>query len=90
MRWQTPKKIKNGEERIVRYFALFPTNLDDEYTVWLEYYYAVEQWQEFQNDYTQNHWKLIKTSIAHPNDPGTGSKTGYPNTKYRSRNTGDY
>jgi hypothetical protein len=72
MRWKTSEQPKDGDTRIVRRYAYTPTNLDDGYTVWLESYYAVEKWRVI-HFYGQNHWKLIKTSSKHPDDPGTGT-----------------
>jgi hypothetical protein len=75
MRWKTTRGYQQGDQRTVRYFALWPVNLDDGSTVWLERYYAVEQWQEFESDYLMNYWKVIKTSIDHPYKTAAGSKT---------------
>ena len=77
MRWKT-EKTEDGTERVVRYFALFPKELDDGYTVWLETYYAKEIWYEFETDSSMNHWKTIKTGVQHPNDPGTGTRVFRP------------
>ena len=38
MYWKTKAKPELGTERIMHKFALFPTRLDDGYTVWLERY----------------------------------------------------
>jgi hypothetical protein len=72
MRWKTPKAPKHGETRIVRRYACVPTNLSDGYTVWLESYYAVEQYQV---SHYENYWELIETSSKHPNRPTTGTPT---------------
>lgn len=86
MRWKTAEKIKSGDVNYHRYFALWPTELSDGYTVWLESYWAKEVWHEDTYDGFYG-WKTVYTSIAHPERPITGS---YPNSKYRTRNTGDY
>lgn len=43
MRWKTFDGFKNGDTRVSKYFALFPVDLEDGYTVWLESYWAVER-----------------------------------------------
>lgn len=73
MRWKTPPKTKQDTERVARYFAFFPTELDDGYTVWLEGYYAKECWEVYITNSYLNSWRTARTSIFHPDDPGTGS-----------------
>ena len=73
MRWKTAAKNKHGDKRIEQRFAFLPTELDDGYTVWLEPYYALEQWYENNTDTAMSHWRIVKTSIAHPDNPGTGT-----------------
>mgnify|MGYP000861225753 CR=1 FL=1 len=68
MRWKTPQGIQHGDRRTVWYFALFPTKLDDGYTVWLERYWAEEVWQVCEYDGYFAFWKTIKTSINRPNE----------------------
>ena len=68
MRWKTSITLKSpvhGDRRVVKYYAILPTELDDGYTVWLETYYATEEWVEIEYDYFQSHWKIIKTSVYH-------------------------
>ena len=74
MKWKT-KNTEDGTERVVRYFALFPTELSDGYTVWLQRYYSKEVWQEYRSDSYNNHWQAIETSVVHPDRPTTGSQT---------------
>ena len=74
MKWKT-EKTENGTERVVRYFALVPTELSDGYTVWLQRYYSKEVWQEYRSDSYTNHWQAIETSVDHPDRPTTGLQT---------------
>ena len=67
MRWKTATKNKHGNKQIQQYFAFLPRELDDGYTVWLETYYALEQWHE-----NMSHWRIVKTS-THPDNLGTGA-----------------
>jgi hypothetical protein len=75
MRWKT-EKTKSGEKRAVTYFAILPTKLDDGYTVWLEHYYALETWDDGTTSTGFGYWKTNRTSVKHPDNPGTGSPTG--------------
>jgi hypothetical protein len=72
MRWKTEEN-KSGNKRVVKYFALLPTKLDDGYTVWLESYWALEIWDDGTTSTGFGYWKTIRTSTTHPNDPGTGT-----------------
>ena len=74
MRWKT-EKTKSGEKRVVTYFAILPTKLDDGYTVWLEYYWVEETWDDGTTSIGFGHWKTNRTSVKHPDNPGTGSPT---------------
>ena len=56
MKWKTPKGLKVGDKRQVQYFALFPTKLNDGYTVWFERYWAEEIWEECAHDGYLSHW----------------------------------
>lgn len=69
MKWKTspaPKPPVNGDKRVVKYYALIPTFLDDGHIVWLENYHATEQWVEIDHDRSESYWKTIKTSIYYP------------------------
>ena len=74
MRWKT-EKTKSGEKRAVTYFAILPTKLDDGYTVWLEHYWAEETWDDGTTIIGFGRWKINRTSVKHPGDPGTGTPT---------------
>lgn len=74
MRWKT-EKIKSGNKRVVTYFAILPTELDDGYTVWLESYWALETWDDGTTSIGFGRWKTNRTSTTHPDNPGTGSPT---------------
>jgi hypothetical protein len=74
MRWETqPKTPKSGEKRKVQYFAFFPTELDDGYTVWLENYWALESWDDDTTSTGVGYWKTIRTQRKDPTRPDTGS-----------------
>lgn len=73
MKWKTATKNKHGDMQTQQYFAFWPKELDDGYTVWLEPYYALEQWYENSADTAMSHWRIVKTSIAHLDNTGTGS-----------------
>ena len=47
MRWKTKKSPAIGEERVVWYFAFWPTELSDGHTVWLERYWSRERWEYY-------------------------------------------
>jgi len=56
MHWRTPIEEKPGNTRSVKPFALFPTRLGDGYTVWLERYWAEEEWYECAYDGYLRYW----------------------------------
>lgn len=88
MRWKTENETPaDATKRVARYYALWPKELDDGYTVWLEHYWAEERYERFIGDPKKNYWRTVKTSVCHPDKPNTGSYTA---SKYRTRNTGDY
>jgi len=71
MRWKTDNGLKNGDRRKVKRFALFPIALDDGYTVWLEPYWAEEEWEVVYNDGYSTGWRTIRTwceKKARPNE----------------------
>lgn len=71
MRWKTDNGLKNGERRKSKYFALFPTALSDGYTVWLEWYWAEEEWEVVHNDGYSTGWRTVRTwceKKARPNE----------------------
>lgn len=72
MKWKT-EKPKAGDRRVVRYFALLPTELNDGHTVWLERYYALETWDDGTTSTGFGYWKPKLTSVQHFDDPGTGT-----------------
>lgn len=49
MRWKLKIKAdhKEGEERIIKRYALFPKTLNDNYRVWLESYYVKQKYWIF-------------------------------------------
>lgn len=63
MRWKTAPKTEHGDTRTAQYFALWPTELSDGNTVWLEWYSVDEEYQVIYSDGT-TYWKVIK-SWAH-------------------------
>lgn len=66
MRWNSYKYPKSGEKRVQRYFALWPTKLDDGYTVWLQSYWAIETWDDGTTSTGVGYWK---TNNAYSNPP---------------------
>lgn len=50
MRWKLSVKAdhKEGAERIIKRYALHPKTLDDNYRVWLEYYYVKQRYWIYQ------------------------------------------
>jgi hypothetical protein len=73
MKWKIDK-LKNGTVRVFRYFALFPTELDDGYTVWLQFYYSKKVWRDGGGTPYFSEWETVKTSVVHPDRPTTGSQ----------------
>ena len=61
MKWKTETGPEKGEERVVRYFAFWPTQLSNGYTVWLERYWAVERWEYIHTDVSSSYWRLVRT-----------------------------
>lgn len=84
MRWKTDK-TKNGEVAYRRYFALWPVELSDGHTVWLERYWAKEIWRECPYNGFYG-WVTEYTSVVHPAKPDTGSYSA----KYNSRVSRDF
>jgi hypothetical protein len=74
MRWKTDS-VKSGDRRVIRYFALLPTELNDEHTVWLERYYALEVWDDGTTSTGFGYWKTKLTSVQHFDNPKTGTPT---------------
>lgn len=66
MKWKTADKIKSGDINYHQYFALWPTELSDGYTVWLERYWAKEVWDDGTTSTGFGHWKIVYTSVQHP------------------------
>lgn len=60
MKWRTPKQTKQGDRRTVRYFALFPTRLDDGWTIMWRWYWAEEEWYDQNGD---RYWITLETWI---------------------------
>ena len=60
MRWKSWVRPKAGDIRAVKYFAIWPTKLDNEYTVWLESYWSEEEWRTDPSD-GLGYWKSIRT-----------------------------
>jgi hypothetical protein len=77
MKWKT-EKIKSGEKQVFKNFALLPTKLDDGYTVWLEYYWAEEVWDDGTTSTGFGYWKTSRTSTKNPNLPDTGTPVRRP------------
>jgi len=61
LRWKTKKKPAIGEERVVWYFALWPTPLSDGNTVWLERYWSRERWEYSPSSAFGGWWREIST-----------------------------
>lgn len=43
MRWRTPKRLREGDRRTLKYFAFTPQELDDGTTIWLEFFWIEEE-----------------------------------------------
>jgi len=78
MKWKTNFPPAPWEKRIVEYFAILPTKLDDGYTVWLESYWAIETWNSGEFGTGFGYWQTTKTSREHPDKPNTGSPVRRP------------
>lgn len=75
MRWKKKDILPAGTTKTFRRFAWVPIELHDGYTVWLEHYWITEMYEVIYNDPRLNYWRIIKTSIHHPDKPNTGSTT---------------
>jgi len=60
MRWKSWVGPKAGDVRVVIYFAIWPTKLDNGFTIWLESYWSEEQWNTDADGY-MGYWKSIRT-----------------------------
>ena len=60
MRWKSWVGPKAGDIRAVKYFAIWPNKLDDGFTVWLESYWAQEEWRNDPHGHA-GYWKSIRT-----------------------------
>ena len=60
MRWKSWVGPTAGNKRTVKYFAIWPTKLDDGFTVWLESYWAQEEWRNDPHGHA-GYWKSIRT-----------------------------
>lgn len=71
MKWKTIKFYTpvNGEIKKSVEFALVPTKLDDGYTVWLERYNVVQQFEIIGKDWETAHWKTIKSWALSSEEP---------------------
>lgn len=57
MKW---KKPRSGEKRILRRFAFLPKKMHDGYTIWLSWYYTIEQWDDGTTSTEHNgYWKRV-------------------------------
>ncbi len=72
MRWKTELKPNTGDKRLTQYYAFMPTDTDDGYTVWLEYYWVEEEFHYFPSEGTGS-WFTKKKMVHHPDRPDTGS-----------------
>ena len=45
MKWRTPHRIKESDQRRRVKFAWFPAELNNGYTVWLEFYGVLEEFR---------------------------------------------
>jgi len=62
MRWKHNKFIRrNGDIKIVKKFAFFPTKLKDGYTVWLEKYYVTYKWRVYNSRILKDEWENVDT-----------------------------
>lgn len=71
MKWKTIKfhTPVNGDVKKTVEFALFPTKLDDGYTVWLERYNVIQQFSIMGKDWDTAHWKTIKSWALSSEEP---------------------
>ena len=73
MRWKSHTSPKSGAKRVQKYFAIWPTKLNDGYTVWLQSYWAIEVWDDGTTSTGFGFWKTNGTCADHPYRPNTGS-----------------
>lgn len=52
----------NKESRIRRKFALFPNKLDNGYSIWLDWYWAREEWWD--HNFPVPGWIEVKTGFT--------------------------
>jgi len=74
MKWRTKYGPNNGERRVQKTFALFPAELDDGYTVWLESYWEEIEWREHRYDSIASGWHTVKTWSKNTNKDKKCSK----------------
>lgn len=60
MRWKSWEGPKYGDKQTVKYFAFWPVRLDNGITVWLESYWAEEEWHTMDDGY-MGYWKTLRT-----------------------------
>lgn len=65
MRWKTHKP-EDGEQRIRRFFALWPTEVDTGETVWLEWLWAVDTYYDGKYTVGFDVWITDRISIDYP------------------------
>lgn len=71
MRWKTRYGPRHGERQERKSFALFPVELSDGYTVWLEHYWEEIEWREYEQDSFASSWQTVRTwceKKARPNE----------------------
>ena len=59
MRWKSWAVPKRGDKRTVKYFAFWPTKLENGFTIWLEAYCSEEEWRTAP-DGDMGYWKSIR------------------------------
>lgn len=63
MKWKSEPHIERGTKRISKYFAFTPVETTDGYTVWLQNYWAVEEYGGYNYGYDGfNVWAILSTS----------------------------
>ena len=73
MKWKTEEKPQSGDKRLTQYFAFTPTDTDDGFTVWLEYYWAEEEFKYFPSE-GNGTWLTNKKMVDHPDKINTSAK----------------
>lgn len=69
MKWRSAEP-RHGDLRVSRYFAFFPTKLDDGHTVWLSSYYVKERYvikeraSPYGYTYDTYGWEWVVTSAS--------------------------